>query len=530
MIDNDAGFHGRPIGPDELKDLECFRDLDPRAIKNCNEKVTCWECKPGQVICEQGQGGTTAFYIVKGRVRVFIEKRSEQPGSRQPKRTGLIAKIGRLFSNKSLQTQGRHRDDKVVPIDASVDLTYGNLAAALGPGDIFGEMSCLSIAPRSATVVAETDCVLVEMLRNVYELLQKSPAFKKQSDEKYRARALESHLKNLPIFEALSPEHLDHLRHNAELATHEPGQVIFHEGDAADDEKTGGLYLLRLGQVKVSIKSPGGERTLAYLTKGDCFGEIGLLRGAQRTATCTAFDHPFADETGRKRRTSQVELVRIRPADFKDLIEKYPKIRGRLEQLATPRIRDQSPVKPIVPSKRAEELGLIQGQNLMLIDLTRCTRCDQCVDACVDAHNDGVTRLIREGPRFDRFLVPSSCRMCMDPVCMIGCPVASIRRAPDLHIFIEPWCIGCEVCAKQCPYDSIQMHKLGEYLDADLAANGLKDKPQDKGKPKDKSLAVVCDQCSSLPTGPACVYACPHDAAVRVNAREFLAGKSPTVS
>jgi Fe-S-cluster-containing hydrogenase component 2 len=31
--------------------------------------------------------------------------------------------------------------------------------------------------------------------------------------------------------------------------------------------------------------------------------------------------------------------------------------------------------------------------------------------------------------------------------------------------------------------------------------------------------AVVCDLCSRLPQGPACVTACPHDAALRVDAR-----------
>jgi Fe-S-cluster-containing hydrogenase component 2 len=32
------------------------------------------------------------------------------------------------------------------------------------------------------------------------------------------------------------------------------------------------------------------------------------------------------------------------------------------------------------------------------------------------------------------------------------------------------------------------------------------------------SKAVVCDLCSNLPTGPACVHACPHEAAIRIDA------------
>ena len=58
--------------------------------------------------------------------------------------------------------------------------------------------------------------------------------------------------------------------------------------------------------------------------------------------------------------------------------------------------------------------GLYQAQNLLLIDLDHCTRCDACVSACAEAH-DGVTRLIRDGLRYDHFLVPTACRSCRDP-------------------------------------------------------------------------------------------------------------------
>jgi ferredoxin len=65
--------------------------------------------------------------------------------------------------------------------------------------------------------------------------------------------------------------------------------------------------------------------------------------------------------------------------------------------------------------------GLMEAQNLLLLDLNSCTRCDACVLACADAH-DGVTRLVREGLRFDHYLVATSCRQCLDPLCMVGCP------------------------------------------------------------------------------------------------------------
>ena len=119
-----------------------------------------------------------------------------------------------------------------------------------------------------------------------------------------------------------------------------------------------------------------------------------------------------------------------------------------IAQLARPVWEDANQVQF---SPKFAELGLIQGQKLMLIDLDRCTRCDECVKACVNTHSDGRTRLFLDGPRFGKYLVPTTCRSCLDPVCMIGCPVGAIHRGDNRQIVIEDWCIGCAACAETMP-------------------------------------------------------------------------------
>ena len=94
--------------------------------------------------------------------------------------------------------------------------------------------------------------------------------------------------------------------------------------------------------------------------------------------------------------------------------------------------------------------GLMDAQSLLVLDLEKCTRCDQCVRACADAH-DGVTRLLRDGLRFDHFLVATSCRQCKDPLCMVGCPGRLDPPPQLLEVIIEDWCVGCGLCATTAP-------------------------------------------------------------------------------
>lgn len=252
--------------------------------------------------------------------------------------------------------------------------------------------------------------------------------------------------------------------------------------------------MFRMKPVETALVSPGetfaiGETTFEVVEDP--------LQAGRRTATCTAVDF--------------VQLVRIKAEDFAKMLNEFPVVAAGITEVA--RARRQMDLELLGRVQQASlstflEQELMQGQNLLLLDLNKCTRCDECVKACVATHEDGVTRLVRDGLRFENFLVATSCRACMDPLCMTRCPVGSIRRKDTLDIVIEDWCIGCGNCASDCPYGNINVVQVD-------AAHG-----KQKAEPRPK--AVVCDLCVEFPE-PNCVRACPHDAAIRVEPKSFFA-------
>jgi CRP-like cAMP-binding protein/Fe-S-cluster-containing dehydrogenase component len=452
--------------------------------------------RKGELICKEGEFGSTAFFILEGKARVSISSpiaHVKTQGGAQ----GFFKRLTSTLAPRESDKRDEEARDRTIPIDASVDLSYENPVAELGPGDLFGEMTCMNFYPRSATVRAETEVVAYEMLRNVLDIMLKNKTFRAQVDGNYRKRALENHLRGVPMFADLATDFIEHLKESVELIRFAPGQVIARQGDAADS-----FYLVRIGFVKISENYPGGELVLAYLSRGDYFGEIGLLGGGVRTATCTALDH--------------VEVVRVSGDDFRQMVERFPNVRRGLELVAEERRSANAQRMQMVHSVPIDQFlsqGLMEAQSLLVLDLQNCTRCDACVNACADAH-DGVTRLIRDGLRFDHYLIATSCRQCRDPLCMVGCPVGSIRRRNSLEVIIEDWCIGCGLCARNCPYGNINLHPF----------EVIADDPEHAGQQKAmiKQKATSCDLCTHLKE-PSCVYACPHDAAHRVDPRQFFA-------
>ena len=481
--------HGEPVEVEDLKKLPFFQNVSGTFLEINRNAVVLRRYQPGDIICREGEYGSTAFYILEGTASVYLSS----PMAHVHTEGGASG-----FFSKLTSTLARRRPSRLagpggrsIPIDAPVDLQLSNPVNELHAGDLFGEMTCMNRYPRSATVRATTACVMLEMLKNVLEIVQRNKTLRAQIEDNYRRRALDDHLRTVPMFAGLSQDFIDGLRSKVDLVRYSKGEIICRQNDLADS-----FYLVRIGFVKVTESHPGGELVLAYLGRGNYFGEIGLLRDGRRTATVTALDH--------------VELVRISGDDFQEMVQRFPEIRTSLEAVAQERL-EQNRAKvasaSTVPLENFLAQGLMEAQSLLVIDLEKCTRCDNCVRACADAH-DGITRLIREGLRFDKYLVATSCRQCRDPLCMIGCPVGSIRRQSSLEVIIEDWCIGCGLCAKNCPYGNINLHPI-EVLENDPAAPS-------RQAAVVKQKATSCDLCRDHEE-PSCVYACPHDAAHRLD-------------
>ena len=505
--------------------------------------------KEGDVVCRQGDAGHSAFYILEPNDVAAIKadlpdhpalRDSKPPASGEQNRDVLSVymadRLGREAGSESRLKSafwgllaGMAKPDPHAKGDEQVEV--GREVARLCEGELFGEMACFNRQPRSATILAIQPTFVVEMLRNILRAVDQSGTnveLREKLKSKYEERSLYSHITKSPLLKGIEDElGRDGImeaikRHRFKLVELKPDDVIMKEGDESDC-----LWLISLGQVKVTKKAPGGEEIIAYRWRGDSLGEIGLLTGAKRGATCIAHGNPMRAKRPKPERTERTQLIKIG-------IETYRWLKGDEEPAGWPKLSagwhesfraglsaaaerykrsdERRPVSDdewsrLSRSDQYHELGLAQGQKLMLIDLDRCTRCDECARACAQTHHDGRSRLIREGERFGHYLVPATCRLCQDPVCLLDCPVSSIFKLEAGNILITDWCVGCKKCAELCPYDAINIHERGK----------------DKEGKRQFDIAVACDQCNSLSDHePSCVYACPHDAAMRINGLQFM--------
>ena len=145
------------------------------------------------------------------------------------------------------------------------------------PADVIvGEMACLSGSPRSANVSALEDCEVWEIRRNVLDRLMRLPSQRRRFENEYRKSSLDLALQNNELFSGIEPGEysriVDYLRERLAFVRVQPGQTLFEQGEIATR-----LYLIRLGNVRVSVQQHGREGKIVTKGPGTILGEIGLL-------------------------------------------------------------------------------------------------------------------------------------------------------------------------------------------------------------------------------------------------------------
>lgn len=129
-------------------------------------------------------------------------------------------------------------------------------------------------------------------------------------------------LKSVPIFANLKPEQLQSLPDKLRRRHYQRGEVIFHQDDPADR-----MHIIVEGRVKISITSEDGrEKDIALFQPGDCFGEMALLDGSNRSATATAIEP-----------SDTMVLFR---QDFLDFMSENPEVTADVTTLLTRRLRN----------------------------------------------------------------------------------------------------------------------------------------------------------------------------------------------
>jgi Fe-S-cluster-containing hydrogenase component 2 len=469
--------------------------------------------KAGQYLCRQGDAGNTAFIIKSGRLEATVFPTAKPNGKG---RAGEILRDGH---------------DKPV---WRMELTPANL--------IVGEMACLTGSPRSADVRAIDSGEVWEVRRNVLDRLMRLPSQRQRFEAEYRQRSLDLVLQGSDLFKGLAQDEyrkvVDYLRQRISFVRVSPGQVLFRQGDPVSD-----LYLVRLGYVRIGIQRFQQESKVLSRGPGTILGEIGLLAFSGEDARSSVDDAdqrikaalfhagedltdaiPAGVRTATCSALGYLELARVSRADFLPMLREFPVLRRRLVEQALRLLKGDKESNPLLRSY--VEQGLYEGQSLLVLDLDLCTRCDECTRGCVEQHGTAshgvpLTRMLRDGRRFENWLIGTACRSCADPHCMVGCPVDSIHRGKHLQIVIEDHCIGCGLCADNCPYGNIFMvpneHRRTDVIADDASSHTLK-----PAQPK----AVTCDLCDAegklAAPEPRCVSSCPHDAAFRMSGEQLL--------
>ncbi|HEY6539842.1 MAG TPA: cyclic nucleotide-binding domain-containing protein [Ktedonobacteraceae bacterium] len=437
--------------------------------------------------------------------------------------------------------------------------------AVLRRGEFIGERGMLTGQQRNATARSQTAAVVLDVPEQVMQrMMEIVPSVRSYFEHLNNTRSIESVLKRMAIFQGIAVKDMNWLAEKMQFKNYDREERLFTESDAGQPARES-LHIIVEGFVKVARtttartgRSKTDERIIAYRQGGDYFAGGLDLMGDGRAVTVTAIN--------------RVRVAEIPHEDMLTLLSRYPEVKqrfmARLQEYRAAALAAKT-VTPFVGSvdflrgypspsfadaEAREGLGalvgggVVEGTEVLVIDLDKCVHCDKCEDACERRH--GHSRMNRKGMVVGNISIATACRQCQDPVCML-CSRAGIARMPGGEVYITESCIGCGICAERCPYDNISIVSLADEVEErsplqrfasfftrgtgaergkkilPMANNMALPGPLNVQQPMDafgemrKKIAIKCDLCAGY-NNQACVQACPTGAAFRTQPVQFF--------
>ncbi len=421
---------------------------------------------------------------------------------------------------------------------------------AVPPGTCFGEMSVLAGVPRNATIASSDDghkANVLEMVRPALRLLRSLKKFAERVDTTYREHGLANTISRLheQAAGALTPAELYALGRIGQFMAYGKHHVVVQEGKPIDK-----LVLIRSGWVRRVRGAPIFQNTMIdsgpsvfipedFLGAGNCLG-LEALSGQATWPYSAAF-------------MARSEVVEVPLTALPQDQQFYQRLGGAFASFSAAdddaSLEARSQPHLLAAAEKEIGTGIVDGVNLLVMDMDLCIRCGNCSLACHKVH--GQSRLLRRGIHVERpvslgsrrtqhVLSPSVCMHCKDPECLTGCPTGAIFRDPKGHVDIEPkTCIGCFDCATQCPYNAISMFpRDGKPPVAPGLISRLRNlfgssalaAPAPAAEGEDM-IAIKCNLCENTPLNPvgsarrpaySCEENCPTGALVRVNPETYF--------
>ncbi|MDX2043751.1 MAG: peptidase domain-containing ABC transporter [Acidobacteriota bacterium] len=189
--------------------------------------------------------------------------------------------------------------------------------SVLKPGETFGATGLLDpslIGKRQTTVRASSDVQAYKLDPALFQaLLANHPEVKTYFQIEQRHRQLANFIKLYTPLAKLPADALKLLAMEAETVSVRAGETIIKQGDAI-----GPMFIVEEGRARVWETQGARQRELAFLRKGELFGELSIVRHQPRRATVEAM--------------TDCRLIRINEATFGKLYAGFPEFKAKIEE------------------------------------------------------------------------------------------------------------------------------------------------------------------------------------------------------